>query len=116
MPDRSHKVSARRRRLAALLGVFGLALIAAAPASAQEEILGAASYPDMTTYQCRTDAITIYPGQNLNLFGLTKTCPNASQGQRPRRRHGLRPRLHRRGLRHPLPAEHGRGQGRTASS
>ena len=77
MPDRSHKVSARRRRLAALLGVFGLALIAAAPASAQEKILGAASYPDMSTYQCRTDAIPIYPGQNLNLFGLTKTCPNA---------------------------------------
>ena len=77
MPDRSHKVSACRRRLAALLGVFGLALIAAAPASAQEEILGAASYPDMSTYQCRTDAIPIYPGQNINLFGLTKTCPNA---------------------------------------
>ena len=77
MPDRSHKVSACRRQLAALLGVFGLALIAAAPASAQEEILGAASYPDMSTYQCRTDAIPIYPGQNLNLFGLTKTCPNA---------------------------------------
>ena len=77
MPDRSHKISARRRRLAALLGAFGLALIAAAPASAQEEILGAASYPDMSTYQCRTDAIPIYPGQNLNLFGLTKTCPNA---------------------------------------
>ena len=79
MPDRSHKISARRRRLAALLGAFGLALIAAAPASAQEEILGAASYPDMTTYQCRTDAIPIYPGQNLNLFGLDQDLPERGQ-------------------------------------
>ena len=31
----------------------------------------------MTTYNCRTDAITIQPGQNTNLLGLTKTCPNA---------------------------------------
>jgi plastocyanin len=52
-------------------------LATAAPASAGEAILGAASYPDMTTYKCRTDAIPIHPGQNLNLFGLTKTCPNA---------------------------------------
>jgi plastocyanin len=52
-------------------------LACAAPASAGEEILGSASYPAMTTYKCRTDAITVHPGQNLNLFGLTKTCPNA---------------------------------------
>ena len=31
----------------------------------------------MTTYKCRTDAIPIHPGQNSNLVGLTKTCPNA---------------------------------------
>jgi plastocyanin len=59
--------------LAAVAGV----LTFAAPASADDEILGAASYADMTTYSCRTDAIPIYPGQNLNLIGLTKTCPNA---------------------------------------
>ena len=54
-------------------------LASAAPASAQDEILGAASYPDMTTFSCRTDAIPIYPGQNLNEFALTKTCPNAQK-------------------------------------
>ena len=31
----------------------------------------------MTTFSCRTDPITIYSGQNLNLFASTKTCPNA---------------------------------------
>jgi len=61
----------------ALLVVIGALLASAAPASAQEEILGAASYPDMTTYKCRTDAIPIAPGQNPNLVGSTKTCPNA---------------------------------------
>ena len=33
----------------------------------------------MSTFKCRTDAITIYPGQNLNLFATTKTCPNAEK-------------------------------------
>ena len=33
----------------------------------------------MTTFSCRTNAITIYPGQNTNLFGTTKTCPNAEK-------------------------------------
>jgi len=49
-----------------------------ASAGAKAKVLDPASYPDMTTYSCRTDAITIHPGQNLNLFGATKTCPNAS--------------------------------------
>jgi plastocyanin len=63
--------------VAALCALLG----AAAPASAGtgEEILGAASYPGMTTYSCRTNAIPIAPGQNLNLFALTKTCPNAEK-------------------------------------
>jgi plastocyanin len=63
------------------LGTLVVAVLAtfapAAPASADDEVLGAASYAGMTTYQCRTDAIPIYPGQNTNLFAGTKTCPNA---------------------------------------
>ena len=31
----------------------------------------------MSTYSCRTDSLPIVPGQNLNLFGGTTTCPNA---------------------------------------
>src|SRR5687768_6093327 len=50
----------------------------AAPAGAKgEPVLTPAAYAGMTTYSCRTDAITIYPGQNINRFGGTKTCPNA---------------------------------------
>lgn len=55
----------------------------AAPASAAEEILGAASYPGMSTFKCRTDAIPISPGQNLNLYATTKTCPNAKKVSGP---------------------------------
>ena len=69
----------RARLWATVLGVIVASLSFAAPAAAQEEILGAASYTDMSTYSCRTDAITIEPGQNLNRFGLTKTCPHAQK-------------------------------------
>ena len=31
----------------------------------------------MTTYNCATDPLTILPGENRDLYGLTKTCPNA---------------------------------------
>jgi plastocyanin len=69
------------------LGVAALAVLAclatAAPASADDEILGAASYPDMTTYTCRTDAIPISPGTNANLFAGTKTCPHAEKVSGP---------------------------------
>jgi plastocyanin len=69
------------------IGVAALAVLAtlvlAVPASAQEEILGAASYPGMTTFKCRTDAIPIYPGQNTNLLASTKTCPNAERVSGP---------------------------------
>jgi plastocyanin len=59
-------------------------LASAVPASAKhEKVLNAASYPGMATYQCRTDAIEIHPGQNLNLFGATKTCPNAQKVSGP---------------------------------
>ena len=75
----------RRALTPGLLLATLLALLApASPASAQgEEILGAASYPDMTTYTCRTDAIPIYAGQNMNLFAQTKTCPNAQKVSGP---------------------------------
>ncbi len=61
--------------LAACLGMA----VAAAPANAADggRYLPSATYPGMTTYSCRTDAIPIYPGQNLNDFASTKTCPNA---------------------------------------
>ena len=67
----------------AVLVTAAALLISAAPASAGEEVLQAASYPDMTTYSCRTDALPIQPGQNLNLLGLTKTCPNAEKVSGP---------------------------------
>ena len=58
-----------------IFALIGLALPASA--GAKDKVLSPASYPDTTTYSCRTDAITIHPGQNLNLVGATKTCPNA---------------------------------------
>ncbi len=76
----------RGRFFSVALGVTAAAalLLGAAPAIAQDEAtLQPASYPDMTTYQCRTDAITIYPGQNTNLFGRTETCPNATKVSGP---------------------------------
>ena len=58
--------------------IIAVALVAsAAPASAKTPKLQPATYPDMTTYQCRTGAIPIHPGQNINDFSITKTCPNA---------------------------------------
>ncbi|HEX2436253.1 MAG TPA: hypothetical protein VHI76_06310 [Solirubrobacterales bacterium] len=48
-----------------------------AGAGPKTKVVKPVSYPDTTTYSCRSDAITIHPGQNLNLFGRTKTCPNA---------------------------------------
>ena len=71
------------RRGAPLLVAVCALLALAAPARAQEETLGAASYPDMTTYSCRTDPIYIHPGQNENLLQLTGTCPNAQKVSGP---------------------------------
>jgi plastocyanin len=67
------------KRAVAIAAAACASLIAASPASAGEEILQPATYPGMTTFSCRTDAIPIYPGQNSNLFGVTKTCPNAQK-------------------------------------
>lgn len=53
-----------------------LAVLLPAQASAAPK-LAAAEYPGMSTFSCRTDAIPIHPGQNLNDFGVTSTCPNA---------------------------------------
>jgi plastocyanin len=67
----------RRSIIWAGLVAFGLlAAPGSASAGEEEEILGKASYADMTTYSCHTPAKTIYPGQNLNNFGGTSTCPN----------------------------------------
>jgi plastocyanin len=66
-----------------LSGTIALALIAmlsfASAASAKDEYLQAVKYPDRSVYSCRTDAIPIYPGQNMNLFGATSTCPHAKK-------------------------------------
>jgi hypothetical protein len=72
------------RRILISLGVtvVGLAALPAL-ASAGEEILDKATYADATTYSCHTPAITIYPGQNLNNFGPTQTCPNAVKLEGP---------------------------------
>jgi hypothetical protein len=70
--------------LAALLGLLALAPAAAAEdRGKQEKFLEAASYPDMSTFRCRTEAIPIHPGQNLNLFTVTQTCPNAEKVSGP---------------------------------
>jgi hypothetical protein len=63
------------------LAAVGVALAAATPASAAK--LQAAEYPGMSTFTCRTAPIAISPGQNLNLVGLTQTCPNAKRVSGP---------------------------------
>ncbi len=74
-----------RRVLGGLIAVACLLLAIAPGASAgkgkskREPVLKAASYPGMATFQCRTDAIPIHPGQNLNDFGTTSVCPNANR-------------------------------------
>jgi len=80
-------MSNHRALRGALLAACAL-LLHAAPAaainggvtkdSAPKKSLEPATYPDMTTYSCRTDAVPIHPGQNINDFGLTKVCPNAA--------------------------------------
>ena len=57
-----------RRNLIALgAAVAGLVALPAV-ASAGEEYLPAVEYDDTTTFSCRTGALPINPGQNLNLF------------------------------------------------
>ena len=83
LPYRGHSRGRRSMRpgqfvsRAAFPVIFALIRLALpASAGAKNKVLSPASYPDTTT-GCRTDAITIHPGQNLNLVGATKTCPNA---------------------------------------
>jgi plastocyanin len=92
MPDRrAGRVTAPRRvLLGAALAAISLLLLPAASAvargpskSGDSQVLQPASYPNMTTYNCRTDPITVYPGQNLNLYGQTKTCPHAQKVSGP---------------------------------
>ena len=90
MAERSYVPDARSRRrglvAGTLLAAVAALLSSAAPAGARatdEVLTQSASYPGLTTYSCRTNAIPIYPGQNLNLFGLTKTCPNAEKVSGP---------------------------------
>ena len=84
---RNNAAMAGRRGVAAAVAsvAIGGLLTVAAPASAgvSEEVLTPASYPGMTTFTCRTNAITMYPGQNTNLFAGTKTCPNAEKVSGP---------------------------------
>ncbi len=76
-------VMGRHRRFLGGLLIAVAFIATAAPASAKQPKLQAASYPDMSTYQCRTDAIPIHPGQNLNDFNVTKTCPTRSRSAGP---------------------------------
>src|SRR4051812_25166396 len=67
----------------ALLVTFGLLLTAAPASAAGDQVLPVASYPGMTTYNCATDPMTVLPGENRDLYGLTKTCPNAQKVSGP---------------------------------
>ena len=89
----NHEVSGLRgpaaRALAAVACCAAALMALGAPAEAGKRskakfgaadgILDAVKYPDTSTFSCRTDAIPISPGQNLNLFGVTETCPNAEK-------------------------------------
>ena len=72
-------MSWRRVVSGGLLAAACLLFFSAGSASAKEEVIKAVKYADTTTYSCRTDAITINPGQNLNDFAPTRTCPNAEK-------------------------------------
>jgi hypothetical protein len=72
-----------RRFLPALVVPVLAALALAAPAGAKLPVMKPASYPGMTTFNCRTDAITLQPGQNLNKYTLTKACPHAEAVEGP---------------------------------
>lgn len=76
-----HNRSVRRRRVRGGLLTIVVALLALAPAAeaGEEKLRAVKDYPGLTTFSCRTDAITVYPGQNLNDFGGVRTCPNAEK-------------------------------------
>jgi plastocyanin len=67
------------RRVLGGLFVAGCVLLSlAATAGAKQPVLQSMSYPDMTTFQCRSDLIPIHPGQNINDFNVSTPCPNAT--------------------------------------
>ena len=73
-----------RRVLGGLLVAGCVLLCFAAPAgAAKEPVLHAVKYPDTTTFQCRSNPIPIHPGQNINDFGITTPCPNATKVSGP---------------------------------
>ncbi len=72
-----------RRLLPALLASALTLLVLAAPAAAKLPVLKPSTYPGTTTFNCRTDAITLQPGQNLNRYELTKACPHAEAVKGP---------------------------------
>ena len=72
----NNQVVRRLVQVAAGLAAACLLVVPAAAAGAEPPILQPATYPGMTTFNCRTDAITLQPGQNLNQVTLTKACPN----------------------------------------
>ncbi len=67
------------RKFAGVLTAAAALLAPASMASAADEILQPASYADLSTYKCQSAPLTIQPGQNLNLFDTTTTCPNAQK-------------------------------------
>ena len=67
-----------------VLAITALVVLAIAPSAAGKlPVLKPASYPGMTTFNCRTDPILLQPGQNLNKISLTKACPNAEVVEGP---------------------------------
>ncbi len=62
---------------AAFGALVSLLLLAGSASAGEPKITPVKGYAGQTTFMCRTGAIPIHPGQNLNDFGVTKTCPNA---------------------------------------
>ena len=74
--------SRTRIALGGLIAAAATLLVSAPPSSAAPK-LEAASYPDMSTFKCRSDPLPISPGQNLNLVRFVNTCPNAEKVSGP---------------------------------
>ncbi len=62
-------------RIGGVVAALCAQLATALSSSAGEEILGAASYPDMTTYSCRTDALPIRPGRTSTSSAPRRPAP-----------------------------------------
>ncbi len=57
----------------------GACLLPAAAQAGEPTLKAVKSYPGLSTFECRTNAIPIHPGQNINDIGLTQTCPHAKR-------------------------------------